>query len=316
MSKKQKVLYLVDTEEYVKTNCFQRQLLTAFQKICPDMEILPFYPSFLWSIRSRFYNPHKYTKIISVMRQRNLYQNWLSVKKWLNGAPITIYDQDPWEGYIDTSSTKGVFEVLSQNLNVERYFVTAPFWAKYLSDRGHKSSWVRMGMNEEFCDVGTHFCNRPTQIGFKGALHPHRKLVFDEIEHAGIQVSIDSRRLDYQSYLQYLQTLQFFTHDESSPWICGGEEISRSTAMWVKSIETASQGAFELRNYHEEGGAYAISDIPLIQCYENPKQAPDIIKKISKMDRDEIYEIQYRSVQNIKMRNDWLNAAQRIIRNG
>ncbi len=311
----EKILYLVDTKEYVETNCFQQQLLQGFRALDMKIDILPFYPKALWPIRSKFYNPKKYSRIISVLRQRTLNQIWPQLKVWLKDSPITIYDQDPWEGYIDTSSTKGVYETLKTHLNLEKIYVTAPYWAHYLVNRGHNASWVRMGISSAFCDVGRRFEDRLVNVGFRGAMHPHRKVVFDILEGAGVKVTLSQDRLDYDGYMSYLQQLKFFTHDESAPWICDGEPISRSTSMWIKSVETASRGTFCLRNFHEEGHAYGLKEIPLIQCYEDPRQAPDIISKIYKMDREEIYDIQRKSVEYIRGRDDWLNAAKIMVNN-
>jgi len=309
---KNKILYLVDTKNYVETNCFQSQLLSAFKEEYSSIDILPFYPESLWPIRSAFYKPHNYTNVISVLRLRTLHQVWPKLQKWLNGVPLTIYDQDPWEGYIDTAPTKGVYEVLSKNLNIKKIYVTAPFWASYLCERGHNASWVRMGIRDNLCSVGKEFGERPVDIGFRGALHPHRKIVFDELQNSGLNVTISNERLAYPAYMDYLQTLKFFTHDESSPWICGGQPISRSHSMWIKSVETAARGTFVLRNYHDGGIPYGLKDISLIQCYEHPSQAPDIVKKISKLDRLELLEIQRNSVSFIKNQNDWAKAVKII----
>ena len=63
--------------------------------------------------------------------------------------------------------------------------------------------------------------------------------------------------------MTYLHTLKIFFHDESEiPWICDGKEIARSTGMWIKSIEVAARGTFCIRNFHEEGEAYNLSEIP------------------------------------------------------
>lgn len=306
-----RILYLVDKTEYVESNCFQRQLLAAF-RYYTDIEILPIYPQVIFSLKKNFYRPTDYDGIVSVLRLRTLYHRWPELKAWLKGQPITIYDQDPWEGFIDTSPTKGVYNILRNELNLKAVFVTADWWARKLRQNGIPAFFARMGMEPRWCDHGPDFKERAVRLGFKGSVHAHRAEIFDRMKRVGVKVDINATRLDYPAYMDYLHTLKIFTHDESAPWICDGEPINRSTGMWVKSIETASRGTFVLRNFHAEGETYGISDVPLIQCYTEPEQAAEIIANIERMDPEERRDIQIKSVENIRKRYDWIETAQLI----
>jgi hypothetical protein len=167
-----------------------------------------------------------------------------------------------------------------------------------------------MGIEPKYCNAGPSFFERQTLIGFRGALHEHRKIIFDRLKNLGIQVDVEPGRLSYENYMKYLQTLKFFIHDESQfPWVCNGKEVSRSTGMWIKSVETAARGTFCLRNYHHEGEAYNVSQIPLIICYEDYKEVPDIVKQIQTMPSKAIRDIQHESVSYIRSGLDWLKAA-------
>jgi len=308
-----KLLYLVDTLDYVRSNCFQRQLYSAME-YGYDIEPLEIFPSSLFPLRRFSVRLERYDKVISVLRLRTLNAVWPSLKSWLSNTPITIYDQDPWESYIDTSPIKGVYKTLQRELNVEKVYVTAPWWANHLMNDGIPASFVRMGMEPRFCDVGPGINDRPVMVGFRGAMHEHRRIVFNQLKSSGVPIEIGVGRLDYPDYMNYLQTLKFFAHDESSlPWICDGVEISRSTGCWVKSVETVARGTFCLRNFHKEGEAYNLSKLPLIQCYQSPDEASDLIHKVMSLPNSVQRDMQVHTVEQIRTQYDWLNTAHKIV---
>jgi len=302
-------LYLVDTLQYVTENCFQSQLYSAIRY---GYEISPveLFPTSLFQLRYRWLKFDQYDRIISVLRLRTLHQHWPRLQKWLAGRPVSIYDQDPWENYIDSAPTKGVYQTLCANLNVEKVYVTAPWWARRLREDGVPAEFVRMGMEPAWCDPGPEFDDRPVYVGFRGAIHEHRQIVFNKLKQIGVQVEIGRERLSYPAYMDYLQQLKFFAHDESAlPLICNGEPVPRSTGMWVKSVETAARGTFCLRDYHEEGEAYNLASLPLIRCYTEPEQVPEIINEIANMSSTSRRELQVETVNQIRRQYDWLETA-------
>jgi hypothetical protein len=308
-----KCLYLVDKLSYVQENCFQSQLFSAI-RYGYDVTPVELFPRALFGFRSSRINLDKYDRIISVLRLRTLSKYWPLLKSWLNGRPITIYDQDPWESYIDNSPIKGVYLTLLDNLNLERVFVTAPWWARKLIEDGLPAQFVRMGMSPGFCSIGPKFEDRSVSVGFRGALHEHRKIIFNQLNGNGVQVVISRDRLAYPEYLDYLQQLKFFAHDESAlPWVCDGVPIPRSTGMWIKSIETVARGTFCLRNYHEEGEAYNISSLPLVRCYSNPDEAPEVINSVMAMSPQMRRELQFETVTKIRAQYDWLHTAVALV---
>lgn len=308
-----KYLYLVDKLSYITENCFQSQLYSAI-RYGYDVTAFEIFPTQFFYIRSSQINFDRYDRIISVLRLRTLHQHWPRLKEWLRGRPITIYDQDPWESYIDDAPTKGIYKILNENLNIESVFVTAPWWAQRLSQDGLPAQFIRMGMAPAMCDAGPNFEDRPIFVGFRGAMHEHRKIVFNQLKASGVKVEIGRERLAYPQYLKYLQQLKFFAHDESAlPWVCDGVSIPRSTGMWIKSVETASRGTFCLRDYHQEGEAYNLSQLPLIQCYTDPEQANEIIKKIEALPPKKKQDLQHQTVDSIRRQYDWLESAHALI---
>ena len=281
-----RALYLVDSVDYVESNCFQRQLLGGFRYRC-DIDIFSIHREALLPFRARRLDLQKYDVIVSVLRQRTLNRLLPQIQKIVGSLPIAVYDQDPWESYIDTAPTKGFYRRLHDTLNATA-FVTSSWWTDYLRADGIRAHFVRMGMEPRWCDAGPIFTDRPIEVGFKGAVHPHRRIVFDELGKNGIQVTIDARRLEYPEYMNYLHNVRVFTHDESAPWICNGEEISRSTGMLVKDVEIAARGTFVLRNWHDEAITYGLNQSPTILFYKHPDEAPDRLDELRKLSPEEI----------------------------
>jgi len=307
-----KILYLVDNINYIKENCFQSQLYNAMRYTC-QVHPLEVYPAITWPFKHLYLRLDSYDKVISVLRLRTLNKVWPRLKSFLNGVPLTIYDQDPWEAFIDSSPIKGFYHTLNEQLNLASIYVTAPWWANKLKSNGFPADFVRMGMEPKWCNPGIDFESRKILLGFRGALHDHRKIIFEKFRSAGLDVKIESGRLDYAGYMEYLQNLKFFAHDESAlPWICDGESISRSTGMWIKSIETASRGTFCLRDYHVEGEAYNLSNMPLIRCYKTPEDAAGIVDEILSMNKNLRREMQIETVNKIRTQYDWLETAHKL----
>ena len=308
-----KCLIIVDTLKYIKNDCFQSQLYSAIQRGY-DVKIVELYPLQLFKLKKSFININKFDKAISLLRLRTLYGQVDRIAGWLEDCPITIYDQDPWESYSDSSPYKGAYITFRERLNVQQVCTTSAWWANRISQDGLPSKFVRMGMNPEWCDPGPQFSNRPVRLGFRGTLKDHRKIIFDKLKALGVGLEISKGWLSYVEYMAYLHQLKFFTHDESElPHVCNGETVPRSTGMWIKSIETAARGTFCLRDYHPEGETYNISDLPLIRCYESCEEIPDIINHIEKSSSTKLREMQIETVRKIRRQYDWFEVAHTLM---
>lgn len=306
-----RALYLVDTVDYVETNCFQQQLLRGFRYRC-DIDIFPVMPDGLFGLRALRYDPRRYDLVVSVLRQRTLFRIMSRLARYVGTAPMAVYDQDPWESYIDGSPTKGFYHRLRDALNAH-VFVTSEWWAERLRMDRVTAHFVRMGMDPRWCDAGPPIPARTIDLGFRGHIHPHRQVVFDALAKAGVHVAIDKRRLEYPQYMEYLHGVQVFTHDESAPWICDGDAVSRSTGMWVKDIETSARGAFTLRNWHPEAGSYGLDEMPTMLFYKHPDEAPDVLAAFRKLSREELRRRQVDAVNEIRTRYDWPEIANTML---
>jgi len=304
----EKVLVLADSKKYIKSNCFQKQLHESIKEHVRNFEIEYFYlePKNLQSIKIFKNRSKSYSFVLSTLRQRVLFNNIYLIKKLVGETTLKVYDQDPWNNYIDNSATYDCYNLLNNNFKLLNLFVTSDYWANYIS-RNDKlpSTFVKMGMLPKFCNVGLTQHMRTKSVEFRGSLYPHRTEAFNIMRKNGQPIGINSRLLKYPDYLKYLRQLAIFVHDESGYWTCRGEKISMSTGMWVKDIEVASQGCFSLRNYHEDSLTYSIEKIPLIKFYNNPNEVKNIVEEIFSLSSEQSNNIQSTSVQYIMNNNNW-----------
>lgn len=301
-----KVLILADSRKYIRDNCFQSQLHQSIKELKSSSHIEYFYlnPKELQSFEILKKRSKSFSFVLSTLRQRVLYNNIPLIRKLIGDTPLRIYDQDPWQCYIDDSPTKNCYTLFQSNFQLSNLFVTSNYWANHINRKNQiQATFVKMGMLPRLCRIGGGRISK--SVEFKGSLHPHRETAFRIMRENGQPVKLNLEKLKYKKYLKYLQNLAIFVHDESGFWICDGENISMSTGMWVKDIEVASQGCFSIRNFSEESKTYSIENIPLVKFYDHPSQVKNVVDEIFSLSEKEFNEIQSSSVQFIFEHNNW-----------
>lgn len=305
-----RVLYLVDSKDYIDNNCFQHQLHSAF---CRQADVRLFEinkPYMTW--RAKLLRLNSFDAIVSVLRQRT-FNRLLPVMKSIFGErQIKVYEQDPWESYIDGGACLGFYHRLRDSMNA-KVFVTSRWWSDKLRKDNLDADWVRMGIEPRYCDVGPAYHARPIEIGFRGAFHPHRVKAFDEMGAAGISIQFEKTRVDYDGFMQYLHKVKIFTHDESGHWPCSDGDIARSTGIHVKDIEVASRGTFVLRNTCPDDCGYEFDKVPTIIFYDKPGNAMNTLEVLRKRSLEETLNMQLAAVKEIKSRDDWFVSARKIL---
>jgi len=312
-----KVLILADSRKYIRNNCFQLQLHESIRALKKNIEIEYFYlnPKELQSYEIFRLKSKSFLFALSTLRQRVLFDNISLIKKLIGGTPLKVYDQDPWQNYIDNSPSNGCYSLLQNNFQLSNLFVTSNYWAKYIVKEDKiQTTFVKMGMLPKLCHLGT-LKVREKSVEFKGSLHPHREEAFSRMRENGQEVKINLETLKYSKYLKYLQNLAIFVHDESGFWTCNGKKIPMGTGMWVKDIEVASQGCFSIRNYHEENHTYSIENIPLIKFYQSPGEVKSIVEEIFSLSESQINSIRSTSVEYIIKNNNWSETTNIIFNN-
>jgi len=312
----QNILILAESRSYIRQNCFQNQLHESLKKYKTEYNLDYFFlePKSFQSIDLFRKKSKQYLFVLSTLRQRNLFRYMRLISNVLKDKPLRIYDQDPWENYIDDSKSKNTYKEFYNLFNLSGIYVTSNFWARYISAADNiPSTFVKMGMLPRLCNSGASREHRKKSIEFKGSLHPHRQAAFDLMRDNFVDLKINHKYLEYSKYLEYLRSIAIFVHDESGYWVCNGERIPRSSGMWVKDIEIASQGCFSIRNYSGENQTYSIDKIPLIKFYEKPADVKNITEEIFSLSDYDYNQIQSLSVQYIKENDNWKETAEILL---
>jgi len=300
------ILHLVDSIEYVENNCFQHQLTKALQKI-PGVRTVAL--SELASL------PYTYDRVVCCLKQRTLFKYAERLTEWIGPCPVVVYDQDPWQAYMDDSPFKGTYELARKHLNITSFALTTQLWADFLFHRNVPSMFVRMSVLPEYCDVGPKFEERSIPLGFIGTIHPHRKKLFDELDEMEIQVNVQmGNTLDYQRYLKALSNIRVFIHSEDSSIQVDGEEMNLRDGLWIKDVEAASRGCFSVRN--AAGGYLSYFDeFPqvdghrMVRMYKRVSDIPRILADIERMDPQMRQDLIHRTVDYIKRSDRWQETA-------
>lgn len=295
-------IHLVDSFDYALGNCFQHQLWKALDDIghvehC-SIEGLP---------EAMDYGPRP---IISCLKQRTLMQkaDWIAANVW--DSPIVIYDQDPWQSYMDDSPYKGAYDHIATRLNVKTIALTTKWWADFVASKGHPTTFVKMWVLPEYVVSRTPYAERTEIAGFVGSVHPRRQQLLDIIDRSGIKTSVlRTNSLVYPMFLQEMAKLRIFVHNEDMTYtIDNGVELNFNTGMWVKDIEAAAAGCFSIRGKGDGSETY-LQGIETVKLYDHIDQVPDVIHAIEKMDPVERQDTIDRTVELIRVSNVWQETA-------
>lgn len=298
------IIHLIDSVEYVASNCFQHQL--SFELSQKNVMMLTISELMTKGL------PKNCHKIISTLKQRTLFKRLFDVKKIVTNIPIVIYDQDPWESYKDDSPYKGAYDFFVKELNVEAICVTTKWWADFISSRGIPGKFVRMWMLPVYCDSSPCFDDRQVSCSFIGTLHPHRKLLFDQLRELNVNVQIQKGGLTYNDYLHKLSSIEVFIHSEDSKLSVDNEIVNLDSGLWIKDIEAAARGCFSIRNRGSQSETY-IEGIDSIILYDNSKEIPVILESIQKMDPYLRQHLLDSGVQLIREADKWKETVNTLI---
>jgi hypothetical protein len=294
-----RLLLLVDNRDYIRTNCYQRQLAATLEKCfevtmvsAREMRLLP------WLFVQRF------DKVLSVLRLRTLDAMLPTVSRLLRGRPVYIYEQDVWQAFIDDSPWRGAYQRIAAQLNVAKFLVTSQWWTDQVAAQDLPVRFVRMGMLPELCDAGSDWSDRPIRMGFQGTLHPHRRAFYKELNGLGLNVDVLPSQ-SYERYLENLHRMRIYIHTEAAPWTVNGVPVPRN-ALWIKETEVAARGTFAIRDHEDEAAAYGINELPAIRTFHSVGEIPDIVASIEAMPPRERRDCMIASAETMRGRDDWM----------
>lgn len=264
-----RLIHLIDSWEYVTTNCFQHQLL---EHLVPQATTGAFVP--LSQVEGGI---PEGDVILSTLKIRSLRRHRDVVSRVLGGRPLFVYDQDPWECFTDQATFPGAYRDIASVINVRSFINTSRWWSSYVRSQGFPSVFAPMWPLPSYCDEAPRWSQRPIRVGYKGSMHPHRMRSIEALGRMGIDVVVLPSG-SYREWLDALSTMQFFVHDQAGdPWTISGRPIGKECA-WAKDVEVAARGCFCLRVREAEAEAYHASSIPAMKAYVALDEVPGIIE--------------------------------------
>jgi hypothetical protein len=244
-----KLTHLIDSREYVRGNCFQHQLLSHL--LDQDLQYADLTIS---QLKAGFACPNS-DVFLSSLRLRTIDRELSSIQRSLRERPVWIYDQDPWEAFIDSGSCRGAYARISRALNVAGFLVTSRWWSNFIESQGLPCSFVKMWPLRAYCDAEPPWESRELEVGFKGTLHPHRRAAVEKLGRLGVHVDV-LRVGSFDEFMRDLSRMKFFFHDEPpGGWQIDGRPIHRN-CVWVKEVEAMARGCLAIRIEDEESAAY------------------------------------------------------------
>ena len=306
MTQKESLLWIVDDFRYARKHCYQFQLGETLRKNfrvrCVSLRELKMFGGF--SILPAWC----YDNVLCSVRIRVLRDVVDKIAPMLSHKKIWVYDEDPWESFIDESALSGSYEKIKdgfarQFVSVAGFIVQSTWWAEFIRARGFPAKAFQIGLLPRLCTTGRVWDKRSIPAGFQGSPKPHRISFFAELEEDGIFVE-QFKCSSYHHYLKQLQNTQVFIHPETKPFIVNGKSVV-SNGMWGRDVEVAAQGAFVLRNEEPEGFIYGISEIPTIRTFKSIEEVPRILSEIIEMDPNEREFMREKAVSYIRQRDYW-----------
>lgn len=242
-----RVVHIVDSLEYVRTNCFQHQLLDGLTRACRGG---------LWtaSLDEVLRMPavvKDFDRAVCCLRMRTLHRRLEELSGALGTLPVVVYDQDPWESFKADGACNGAYARAVDALDVKLFAVTTHAWEARLRRLGFNSRHVRMGMLPGHCTSSPGWTERPVDVGFVGQLHPYRLELFEALRARGVRVELVSGG-SYARYLEALSRIKVFVHREAGEYDVAGERVQYAEGLWAKDVEAIARGCVSVRNWHQD----------------------------------------------------------------
>jgi len=301
-----KVLQIVDSSEYIKTNCFQHQLYATLRRMSDVTQVS--YKQ-LCNI-----NLDEFEVIVSCLKQRTIYSNIAELASILKSRKIVIYDQDPWEAFRVDSPYKGAYKTIDSSLNVSFFAVTTKHWHEIITNHGMNSKFVRMWILPEYVisDSEIEFSMRKIKLGFVGQVHEYRKQLFDFLESKQYSVTIENG-FSYDGYLKKLRQIACNIHRESYTIKLDNYETNLENGLWIKDIEAISQGCYSIRNIGYDYDSYMLDKMQTFKTYKMYEEIPQILSEIYELHNDDVSHSIKMSLNLIRQSDMWSETVKTLI---
>ena len=291
---------IVDSEQYVDTNCYQHQISHVLASS--------------FNVNRLTLAELKNTKlpnnafVLSRLRLRTIFANieWLSEK--LLNARLVVYEQDPWENFYTASPYFGSYNLIASKLPVITFLNTSHWWSARVNESGIPSQFVQMWMLPKYCVKPTPWSQREKDAIFCGTLRPNRKLFIDALAQKGLSIEVVPS-MGYWDYLNVLSRAKLVIRSEMIPYdakfLGKATIVSQPHALWIRDIECASRGVFSMREKEHEGELWGINNIPTITPFSTIDDAVSKANKILSMSNEEADALVSTSVDFVRNAEGW-----------
>tara|TARA_B100000035_G_scaffold315483_1_gene336934 strand:- start:17851 stop:18792 length:942 start_codon:yes stop_codon:yes gene_type:complete len=307
-----KVIYIVDNIDYIRSTPYQNQLFISLQKIC-ELKIVDL--NFMKRAKS-VKNLGSYDEILVCLKLRTIKRNISLISSFLEGEPFRVYEQDPWENYMDNGDWKGTYQLLMNNSNVLFFANTSKTWADFGLEKGIPTKFVRMGIIPEFCNNDFNINEKQYDIGFIGRAHPYRKSMIDYINlntKYNFYYPLKERPFSHSGFLKEINKIKIYCHNESLEVLCDNKKMNLADGMWVKNIEAMAAGCFSLRNYSKDLHSYIDDSFQTFFTFNNFEEIEEIVDKILSINKKDSEKMIKETIENIIKKDYWKETAQILI---
>ena len=305
VKKTAKLILIYDDDKQLSQNPFTHQLFhslkKSFQLKLIRVEQLLGKPS---SLRGEDF-------VLVISRLRNWHRLFAVQSILVDRPNLFFYDQDPWEGYHDNASCKGIYVSTNEKLKPVRFFVTSPWWSDYMQKTDNLPvEFVRMGVLPKYCKSGLKYADRPHKIGFQGTVHKHRMEFYNRIRRQGFEIDILPRK-PFFSFLNEVQKIGIFIYSDDGALSLNGIR-QPIHGLWGKCLTVASRGCFVVRNHDLAYKGYGIDELPSVYSFKNEQEIPDILNTILSRSNDQNQSLLLETIAVIRKRDDWQDISRQL----
>ncbi len=293
---------LIDTKQYIDTNCYQHQMSEALEA--------RFNVKYITLGDLNMSEVPRNAPVLSRLKLRSVYNNLARLREALEARPVMVYDQDPWESFMIDSPYSGAYQKIYDTLNVSTFLNISHWWRDRVRDLDLPSQFVQVWTLPRYCRAqAVPWKDRKHDVVFCGTMYPRRKAFFDSLEALGVKVEVLPAGKSYPDYLDDIAQARIAMRSEQLSWTIntgsGIETITSANALWKRDIETAAQGCFSMRDGDSEMNHWHIDKIPSIIPFKDVATAAQNVKWVLQLAPDLADELSQEGIDFIRAAPGW-----------
>ena len=297
-----KLYTLIDSKQYVQTNCYQHQMSIALEE--------RFDVHYVTLDSFDFSKVPAGAPVLSRLRLRSIVQNLPRLKGALASRPIMVYDQDPWESFLANSTYSGAYQKIYDTLNVSTFLNVSHWWRDRVLELGLPSRFVQIWTLPQYCrSEPIPWKQRQHDAVFCGTLYSRRKAFFDDLARHGVNVEVIPAGKSFVDYLNAIANSRVAIRSERVEWPIitaqGPMLLTSANALWKRDIETAAVGCFSMRDLDAEAKSWSVDDISTIVPFLDAEGAAGNFQRIMSLHPDDADALIKQGIEYVKNAPGW-----------